>query len=152
MTSDEIKAVVEKHLLWLKNDPAGGKANLAGANLRGASLGGANLEEANLEGANLRGASLGGANLEGAKFDRDTTITLCPITITGLSDWWSIVITDDVMCIGCQRHLIQAWSDFSEEDIAGMHESALDWWRDNRDIVLKLAMSHQSRCRKGTTQ
>ena len=154
MTTNEIKAVLEKHALWLKSDPAGAKANLGGANLRGANLRGANLGCAHLEGANLGGANLGcahfeGANLGGVQFDRYTSITQPPITITGLTPLWSIVITDDVMCIGCQRHLIKAWSDFLEQEIANMHSCALDWWRDNREIVLNLALTHQSRCRGG---
>lgn len=68
--------ILEKHSLWINNQPGGQKANLRGANLSGASLRGAdlrganlyraNLYEADLRMANLRGANLRGANLHGA--------------------------------------------------------------------------------------
>ena len=48
----DIKAILEKHLKWLKDEEGGERAYLRGANL---------------EGANLRGAYLEGAYLEGAK-------------------------------------------------------------------------------------
>ena len=75
-TEAELKIVLEKHALWLRNDPNGIRANLcgadlSGANLRGAdlcgaSLYGADLSEADLYGADLRGADLRGASLYGA--------------------------------------------------------------------------------------
>ena len=77
ITEAELKIVLEKHELWLINDPNGVRANLCGANLsradlrganlRGANLCGANLCEADLCGANLCEANLCGANLCGAK-------------------------------------------------------------------------------------
>ena len=65
-TEAELKIVLEKHALWLRNDLNGVPANLREANLREANLYGTNLREANLRGANLRGADLRGANLRGA--------------------------------------------------------------------------------------
>ncbi len=61
-----IKEVLNNHLKWLKNDPAGRRANLYGAGLRGADLRGAGLRGAGLRGANLYGADLRGADLYGA--------------------------------------------------------------------------------------
>ena len=66
-----IKEVLNNHLKWLKNDPAGRRADLRNADLRGADLRGANLRGADLRGADLRGADLYGAvlcsaNLRGA--------------------------------------------------------------------------------------
>jgi hypothetical protein len=66
MTTDELKAIVEKHGKWLRDEPDGSRANLSRANLYGANLYGANLSGANLYGANLYGANLSGANLYGA--------------------------------------------------------------------------------------
>ena len=68
-----IKEVLNNHLKWLKNDPAGRRANLRdadlyGADLRGADLRDANLRDANLRGADFRGADLRDANLRGADF------------------------------------------------------------------------------------
>ena len=61
-----IKEVLNNHLKWLKNDPAGRRANLYGADLYGADLYGADLRGANLYGADLRDANLYGADLYGA--------------------------------------------------------------------------------------
>ena len=66
ITEAELKIVLEKHALWLRNDPNGIQANLYGADLSEANLYGANLYGANLRGANLRGADLSEANLYGA--------------------------------------------------------------------------------------
>ena len=82
----ELNSILNKHKMWLLNDPRGERADLRGANLmganlreadlRGADLSGADiykadlreaeLIEANLRGANLRGADLYGANLVSA--------------------------------------------------------------------------------------
>ena len=59
----DLSKILADHKNWLKNDPAGVRANLSGANLSGASLSGANLSGANLSGADLRGANLSGADL-----------------------------------------------------------------------------------------
>ena len=87
VTEAELKIVLEKHALWLRNNPNGIRANLHGADLyradlcradlcradlcaadlRGADLRGADLRGANLGGADLRGADLCGADLRGAK-------------------------------------------------------------------------------------
>ena len=61
-----IKEVLNNHLKWLKNDPAGRRADLYGADLYGADFRGADLYGADLYGADLRGANLYGADLYGA--------------------------------------------------------------------------------------
>ena len=71
ITEAELKIVLEKHALWLRNDPNGIRADLysadlSGADLRGADLRGADLCGANLCGANLSMADLSRANLCGA--------------------------------------------------------------------------------------
>ena len=66
MDKQELKAILGKHLKWLRGEDGGERANLPGANLFEANLSGANLSEANLFGANLSGASLFGANLSEA--------------------------------------------------------------------------------------
>ena len=67
ITEAELKIVLKKHALWLRNDPNGIRADLRGADLCGADLRGANLDWANLSRANLYEADLRGANLSGAK-------------------------------------------------------------------------------------
>jgi hypothetical protein len=54
-TADELHAVLESHLAWLKNEINGACADLSDANLSGANLRDANLSEANLSGANMPG-------------------------------------------------------------------------------------------------
>lgn len=75
ITKAELKIVLEKHALWLRNDPNGIRANLCGADLSRANLYGANLYRADLccadlYGANLCGADLGMANLSMANLSR----------------------------------------------------------------------------------
>ena len=63
MDKQELKAILGKHLKWLRGEDGGERANLFEANLSRADLSGANLFEANLSRANLSGANLSGANL-----------------------------------------------------------------------------------------
>ena len=75
-TELELKDILEKHSLWLREDPNGEWANLYGADLYGADLrranlcradfSGADLSKADLSGAILRKADLSGTNLRGA--------------------------------------------------------------------------------------
>ena len=63
ISKKELAVILEKHKLWLIDDPKGIRANLSEANLSGANLSREDLRGANLSGANLRGANLSGANL-----------------------------------------------------------------------------------------
>ena len=60
---EELVSILNKHKMWLRNDPKGERAYLSGANLRGADLRGADLRGAYLSGANLREIDLTGAIL-----------------------------------------------------------------------------------------
>ena len=107
-------------------------ANLDGANLGRANLYGANLRDANLYGANLNGANLGRANLDRANLDR--------ANLNGASgvndhikciqiDTYPITYTSEVMQIGCQRHGLTEWAEFSDAQIRAMDGvKALEWW------------------------
>ena len=66
-TPEVIKTILNKHLLWLKDETGGECADLRSANLSGADLSGASLRSANLSGADLRSANLSGAYLAGVK-------------------------------------------------------------------------------------
>ena len=70
ITEAELKIVLEKHALWLRNDPNGVRANLGEADLSEVNLYRANLSEASLYGAILSEASLYGANLSRANLYR----------------------------------------------------------------------------------
>ena len=82
MDKAKLKAILESHGKWLKDEGGGERADLRGADLyeadlhradlSGANLYGADLRWADLYGADLRGADLRGANLHGANiFDAD---------------------------------------------------------------------------------
>ena len=68
MNQTELKAIIEKHKLWLYDQPVGKRADLTWANLTGADFTGANLTGANLTRANLTGANFTGANLDFASW------------------------------------------------------------------------------------
>ena len=114
--------------------------NLRGANLRDANLRSANLCDANLCGANLRGANLCGADL----FDADLRgadlsgekLKSNPIFIYGLN--WQIVVTNEYLTIGCQRHLITDWREFNDTQIRDMHENALSFWKTYKPMLMQL--------------
>ena len=118
------------------------RANLSGADLRGADLRGADLRDADLRdadlsgadlsGADLSGANLSGANLRGANL-RDANLN----GVCGLNDWikniqiedWPISYTSEIMQIGCQRHPLDAWRNFSDAEIRVMDgRKALAFW------------------------
>ena len=61
ISKHKLNFILNKHKMWLLNDPRGERADLRGANLIGA-----NLREVNLMGANLREADLRGTDLSGA--------------------------------------------------------------------------------------
>ncbi len=110
-------------------------ANLRDANLRDANLYGANLRDADLCGANLYGANLYGANIYGADL-YDEKLKSNPIFIFGLH--WTITITNKYLTIGCQRHLITAWQEFSDEQIKDMHNDAFGFWKTYKAMLMQL--------------
>ena len=118
------------------------RANLRGANLRCAKLGGANLRGADLSDADLSGANLRGANLRGADLSDATLNRVC-----GLNDWikniqiedWPISYTSETMQIGCQRHPLDAWRNFSDAEIRAMDgKKALTFWHKWRETIFKV--------------
>ena len=66
-TELELRGILEKHSLWLREDCNGVQADLYGADLYGANLSNANLSRTNLSGAILCRADLREADLYGAK-------------------------------------------------------------------------------------
>ena len=70
MDRDKSDSILAAHLLWLRNDPVGIRANLFGADLSRANLFRANLSGADLSRADLSGADLFRANLSRADLSR----------------------------------------------------------------------------------
>ena len=106
-------------------------ADLSGANLRGADLRGANLISANLSGANLIGADLRDANLIGADL-RGANL----IVITW--EHWKTYITKGQIRIGCLFHSLETWKNFTDAEISKMDSRALDFWKQNKDLIIGL--------------
>ena len=115
-------------------------ANLSDAYLRGADLRGADLSDADLSGAYLRGAYLRGADLRGA-YLRGEILTKAPISILNLT--WDILITDNYMRIGCQRHTHDEWANFNDLQIHNMESRAIEFWTSNRDWLLAACKAHK---------
>ena len=97
-----------------------------------ADLSCANLRDADLRDADLREADLRGAYLNG---------------VCGLNDWikniqiedWPITYTAEVMQIGCQRHPLDAWRNFSDAEIRAMDgRKALTFWHKWRETIFKI--------------
>jgi len=101
-------------------------ANLRGANLRYADLRGADFSGADLSGADLRGANLRHANLSGADL------------IVLQMDLWTAYITTNQIRIGCQSHDLSKWENFTDEEISSMHPGALEYWNNNKEVIIAL--------------
>ncbi len=130
MTPEELKKILDDHKLWVRGE-GGARANLSGANLSGANLSGANLS-----GANLSGADLSRANLTDTKWGDGYTVTRTPISMTNL--YWPVWICDSHMHIGCQQHTHAAWEKFDDEEISSMHSTAIAWWKEHKEILMRL--------------
>ena len=127
MNSNELKEVLDKHTLFLKDKDGGERADLSGADLIDANLSDANLRGADLSGADLRGADLRGANLFGSNL------------IIYQSGLWPAYIQEDTIRIGCQYHSVKSWESFTDEEISKMHDDALRYWKENKEIILSIA-------------
>ena len=126
-----------RHVQWWRGDPAGERANLAGADLAGADL-----TRVNLAGASLTRAYFTGANLAGATLDGEI-LKYAPIQIFALR--WPVLITPGFMRIGCQRHSHEAWSCFSETRISAMDPDASGFWACWREPLLAICAAERSR-------
>ena len=122
----------------LRNADFGG-ADLRGADLRNADLRGADLSDADLCGANLGFSDLRGADLRGACI-MNAKVKFCSgdsrVIRTMQINEYTVVVCDDLICIGCECHRAHEWLDFSNKTIIEMHGSkALKWWRLNKSLV-----------------
>ena len=110
------------------------EAILSNANLSGADLSNANLRNADLSNANLSGADLSNANLRNAKN--------APLIINGLH--WIVSINGfGMMRIGCQRHKVEEWASFNDDQISEMDSHALAFWNKNKAMLLSICDSYK---------
>jgi hypothetical protein len=156
MNKQELDFVLQKHRLWLEGKEGGKRADLRYADLTGADLTGADLRDAVLAGADLTGAVLrdavlARADLTGADL---TDAVLARADLTGavlrgsagnmrelksiFIDTWPITYTSDVLQIGCHRHAIEQWWQFTDEEISKMDSEALGWWNKYSPIIKQI--------------
>jgi len=101
-------------------------ADLSNADLSNAYLRNADLSNADLSNAYLRNANLSNADLSGADL-MEEILTKTPISVLNLT--WPVLITEKYMTIGCQRHTIEMWVNFTDDKIDLMHPEAVKFWR-----------------------
>mgnify|MGYP000906847437 CR=1 FL=1 len=131
--TDDIKAKIEAHKLWVQGKPGGTRADLGGAYLGGADLGGADLRGAYLGGADLRGADLRGADLRGADLGgadlRDADLGGADLRGAYLGDadlggarpgWRSHALISELL----RR---EAGDDLDKRSLAGLVAISVDW-------------------------
>ena len=115
-------------------------ADLRGADLSVAYLSGADLSRANLSGANLSGANLCEADLRGANLYEANRngykLNGTPVQILGL--YWSVIIFDEHMEIGCEKHSFKDWKRFKDSRIEKMDTNALEFWEENKEWLLNI--------------
>ncbi len=130
-------------------------ANLSSANLRYADLSSANLSYADLSSADLRYADLRYADLSSANLSyadlsyadlRSANLhnekqSLAPVGVVNLL--WPVLISRGYMRIGCQIHTHAKWKGFTDEQIKSMSPDALEFWKDNKTLLLKLCSNHK---------
>ena len=105
ITKEELDSILNKHKMWLLNNPEGERADLHGADLFGADLSRADLSRANLSEANLCGASLFLADLSGADL-RGTDLTGANLTGAnpkGAKFDWPLVCPEKGSFIGYKK-------------------------------------------------
>jgi hypothetical protein len=126
------------------------RADLSGADLSRANLSGADLSVADLSVADLSGANLSVADLSGANLHRtnlkDATYGIATLK-NGLCQligkYWPVYIFDAHIKIGCQMHSTAEWELFDDDRISDMASNALEFWKENKAIILAMAKSHQ---------
>ena len=81
----------------------------------------------------------GNASVYGnARVSGDAEVSgLCLVHIIGLN--WDITISDYHIQIGCELHTIEQWEKFTDKEILDMGPNSLNWWKDFRSIILKIA-------------
>jgi hypothetical protein len=97
------------------------RADLSWANLSGANLSGASLSRSDLRGACLSDADLSGANLKVYQADN-----------------WTAYIQPDSIRIGCECHTVDEWMAFTDEEISATDKTALEYWKNNKDIIFAI--------------
>lgn len=89
---------------------------------------------------NLKLSSLSRSKLAGAVFvdsDLNGVVGNGKQLITISSERWPIAYTETHLQIACERHTIEEWWDFTDDQIAAMSKHALTWWKNWKPILKK---------------
>jgi len=118
-------------------------ANLIDADLSDANLIGVNLNNANLQGANLQGVSLRCAHMQGINLE-DTNLSRAignnkEVKSLQLGKYPVTILVGIKAHIGCREHSIEEWENFTDEEINKMDPGALEWWKEWKEMILKVA-------------
>jgi hypothetical protein len=143
----DLSNILADHVLWLE-DEGGRCADLSGTDLNGADLSSVDLSRADLScveltSANLRGADLSGADLSAVDLMNCTGDgkTVCSMQVTP----YTIVVYEDFIQIGCQRHRAADWASFGDREIVAMGgQRALRWWRAHKSLVFAFQIANKS--------
>ena len=144
----DMRKMLKLHQRWIAGEAGGVMADLQGANLREANLQGANLlrgadlQGVNLRGADLRWADLQGVNLRGADLqgaDLQEAVGNMIEVKSAQFERYKLTWTADVLHIGCQRHPIADWFNFTDLRIDAMDRGhSLVWWNKWKEVIRKL--------------
>jgi uncharacterized protein YjbI with pentapeptide repeats len=116
-----------------------------GGNFRGGDFRGGNFWGGNFRGGNFLGGDFRGGDFWGGDF-RGGAIKIKPQTLYGLH--WRIIIVDDRMEIGCQRHTHAEWKKFTDAEISAMDSYALEFWKENKSFLLAACAAHAKRAKR----
>lgn len=106
--------------------------NLSCINLRGSDLRDSDLSYSNLSNSNLNYSDLRGSDL---RFVIGNGIEIKSLQI----GTYMVSYHKDILNIGCQSHKLDKWINFTDEEIDAMdRDTALDWWKLNKDILVTL--------------
>ena len=89
---------------------------------------------------NLRGAYLRGAYLSGVTYG---IASISKNILQLLGKQWAVFIFDYHIKIGCKLYLTVEWEAFSDDEISKMDTKALEFWTENKEIILVCAKNHQ---------
>ena len=107
ISKEELKTILEKHKLWLRQEDGGEKANLSGSDLSGSDLSGSDLSGSDLSGSDLRWSNLSWSNLSGSNLSESD---LSGSDLSGSNLRWSNL----------------SGSNLSESDLSGSNLSESD--------------------------
>ena len=96
-------------------------ADFSNADLRDADLRYADFSNADFSNADLSGADLSGADL-----------------LVFQANLWTAYIQKDVITIGCKRHTVKEWMEFTDEEINSMDSDALNYWKQYKTAIFSI--------------